>query len=98
VYFRPFSPNMTCQICYRSADGRAVYSIPVFRGDCSLRLDPAPANGVVFAVICNTDYIYEGEATRRAHSSYQLRLLEGVTGAADVNQKWYDWTLDLSSK
>jgi len=98
VNFRPYSPNMTCQLCYRSADGRAVYGTPVFGGDCSLRLDRAPANGVVFAVICNTDYIYEGDETRQAHSDYRLKIVEGVTGAADINQKWYDWTLNLSSK
>jgi hypothetical protein len=89
---------MTCQLCYRSADGRAVYSTPVFGGDCSLRLDPAPANGVIFAVICNTDYVYEGDSTREAHSDYRLKLIEGVTSAADINQKWFNWTLDLSSK
>ena len=98
VSFRPLSPHMSCQLCYRSADGRAFYSTPVFGGGCSLRLDPAPVHGVIFAVVCNTDYVYDGEETRKTHYAYQLQFLEGVTEAADVNIKWYDWSLDLSSK
>jgi hypothetical protein len=53
-------------------------------------LDQAPANGVVIAVITNTDYIYNGETTRKAHFDYRLRLVTGVTGTADVNTKWYN--------
>lgn len=97
VSFIPLSPNMTCQLCYRATDGQPVYSNPVFGGDCSLRLDRKPANGVVFAVICNTDYIYKGEDTRIAHYDYRLRLVEGVTGTADMYIKWYQWDRDLSS-
>ena len=92
VSFHPLSPNMTCQLCYRSADGRVVYGTPVFGGECSLTLDPAPANGVIFAVICDTDYVYEGESTRKAHHMYMLQLGEGITATANVNKKWYDWT------
>jgi hypothetical protein len=43
----------------------------------------------VFAVICNTDYIYEGEATRTAHFDYRLQLGTGVTGTASITSKWY---------
>ncbi|TNF38653.1 MAG: T9SS type A sorting domain-containing protein [Bacteroidetes bacterium] len=97
VDFRPLSPNMTCQLCYRSSDGEAIYGNPVYGGECSLRLEKAPANGVVFAVICNTDYIYKGEETRTAHHDYRLQLVEGVTGAADINTKWYQWDRELGS-
>jgi hypothetical protein len=97
VNFIPLAPNMTCQLCYRSADGQAVYGNPVFGGECSLRLDKEPANGVVFAVVCNTDYIYKGEETRTAHYDYRIKLVEGVTGTADVNIKWYQWDRDLTS-
>jgi len=97
VNFMPLSPNMTCQICYRSSDGEAIYGNPVFGGECSLRLEKAPANGVVFAVICNTDYIYKGEETRTAHHDYRLQLVEGVTGVADINTRWYQWDRDLGS-
>ncbi|HSO78410.1 MAG TPA: hypothetical protein VLQ76_07570, partial [Bacteroidales bacterium] len=54
VNFQPLSPNMSCQLCYRTVTGETVYSNPVFGGDCSLKLVQRPANNVVFAVICNT--------------------------------------------
>lgn len=90
VNFEPIGANMTCQLVYRTTSGTPVYSQFVSSGACSLRLDQAPANGVVIAVITNTDYIYNGEATRKAHYDYRLRLVTGVTGTADVNTKWYN--------
>jgi len=97
IDFRPASPNMSCQLCYRTATGQIVYSNPVFGGECTLRLDLAPANNVVFAVICNTDYIYQGEATRKAHFDYKIQLVTGVTGAADINTRWYQWEKNLAT-
>jgi hypothetical protein len=67
-----------------------VYSTPVASGACTLNLTAAPASGVVIAVITNTDYIYSGETTRKAHYDYRLRLVTGVTGTASVNTKWYN--------
>ncbi|HEY0610838.1 MAG TPA: T9SS type A sorting domain-containing protein [Chitinophaga sp.] len=90
VNFEPIGANMTCQLVYRTTSGTPVYSQFVSSGACSLRLDQAPANGVVIAVITNTDYIYNGETTRKAHYDYRLRLVTGVTGTADVNTKWYN--------
>lgn len=90
VNFKPIGANMNCQLCYRAVDGTPVYSQPVSGGDCSLRLDKTPANGVVIAVISNTDYIYGGESTRKAHFDYRLRLGAGVTGTADIHSRWYD--------
>jgi hypothetical protein len=92
INFQPSAANMTCQLCYRDTAGATVYSNPVFGGDCSLQLEKAPANGVVFAVITNTDYIYLGEATRTAHYDYRIRPVEGVERTASVNLRWYDWT------
>jgi hypothetical protein len=91
VNFMPLGQNMTCQLCYRATDGTPVYSTPVSSGNCSLKLDKAPANGVVIAVICNTDYVYKGEETRKAHFKYQLQLVKGITGKASVYKKWYDY-------
>lgn len=96
VNFQPIGANMTCQLVYRSTNGTAVYSTPVSSGDCSLRLDLAPANGVVIAVITNTDYIYNGESTRTAHFDYRLQLGAGVTGTANIYTKWYKFN-NLSS-
>jgi len=90
VNFEPIGANMTCQLVYRTTSGTPVYSQFVSSGACSLRLDQAPANGVVIAVITNTDYIYNGETTRKAHFDYRLRLVTGVAGTADVNTKWYN--------
>ncbi|MBN1416996.1 MAG: T9SS type A sorting domain-containing protein [Bacteroidales bacterium] len=92
INFQPYGTNMTCQLCYRDTSGSAVYSAPVYGGDCALKLDKVPANGVVFAVITNTDYIYKGEATRTAHYDYRIQLVEGVERTASVNLRWYDWT------
>ncbi|MEO7959511.1 MAG: hypothetical protein ABIW76_22760 [Fibrobacteria bacterium] len=90
VTFRPLGANMSLQLCYRATDGTSVYSAPVATGNATLRLDKAPANGVVIAVVCNTDYKYLGEATRKAHFDFRLQPGNGITGAADVNKKWYD--------
>ncbi len=94
VNFLPLGDNMSCQLCYRTATGETVYSEPVFGGDCKLKIDPLkkPANGVIFAVICNTNYIYEGEETRKAHYDYRLKLGQGVLRTADIYKKWYNWT------
>jgi len=95
VNFQPIGSNMTCQLCYRTKDGEIVYSQLVYGGDCTLKLDKTPANGVVFAVISNTDYVYNGEETRKAHFDYRLKPGVGVEGTADIYMKWYDWTSDI---
>ncbi|MBN1306976.1 MAG: T9SS type A sorting domain-containing protein [Chitinispirillaceae bacterium] len=96
VDFQPIGANMSCQLCYRATDGTPVYGTPVTSGECSLRLDKAPGKGVIIAVICNTDYKYLGEETRKAHFDYRLKLDAGVTAAADINTKWYDVDLVTS--
>jgi len=90
VDFQPIGKNMTCQLCYRAVDGTPVYSSIVKNGVCSLRLDKAPNKNVVIAVVCNTDYIYVDDATRKAHFDYRLKLVEGATAAADIYTRWYD--------
>lgn len=98
VNFTPLSKNMSCQLCYRTKSGEAVYGEVVFAGDCTLAIpsDKQPANGVVFVVICNMDYIYEGEITRTTHHDYRLKLGEGATRTATINKKWYDWKSSIS--
>lgn len=90
VNFQPIGKNMTCQIAYRATDGTCVYSKPVQNGDCSVKLTKKPYNDVVIAVITNTDYVYEGENTRKAHYDYKLQLGNGVVGTADIYTKWYN--------
>ncbi|WP_343691924.1 hypothetical protein [Chitinophaga sp.] len=90
VNFQPIGANMTCQLVYRSTTGVPVYSSYVSSGTCTLKLDAAPANGVVIAVITSTDYTYNGDATRKKKYDYRLQLVSGVSGAADIHTKWYN--------
>lgn len=98
VNFQPIGANMTCQLVYRSTTGVPVYSPYVSSGTCTLRLDAAPANGVVIAVITSTDYTYNGDATRKLKYDYRLQLVSGVSGAADIHTKWYNSASLASAK
>jgi hypothetical protein len=93
VNFEPIGANMTCQLVYRNTSGVPVYSNYVSSGSCSITLPSAAASNVVIAVITNTDYIYNGESTRTAHYDYRLRLVAGISGAANVYTKWYNSAL-----
>ena len=46
-------------------------------------------------MISNTDYVYRGESTRKAHYDYRLQLMKGAVRAANIYVKWYDWVKDL---
>ena len=83
--------TMTCQLCYRTATGTSYYSEPVYCGECTLALPEKPANGVIFAVITNTDYIYEGEKTRKAHFDYRLKMGKGCVSPAATKYAWYNY-------
>ena len=96
VNFQPLAPNMTCQFCYRTRTGAIVYSKVVNGGDCTLKLNSVPANNVVIAVICNTDYIYEGDTTRKKHFDYRLQKVKGVTTVAQYTARWYDWVQTIA--
>ncbi|MFB6320605.1 PKD domain-containing protein [Saccharicrinis sp. FJH54] len=97
VEFLPIGKNMSCQLCYRATDGSVVYGEPVLAGECKLALDKQPANNVVVAVICNTDYIYEGEKTRKAHFDYKLRMGKGIKERGNWKTKWYHWDSNLTN-
>jgi len=98
IEFLPLGDSMTFQIAYRATDGTAIYSQPI-RGalrnssgtanTATLRLDKRPANDVVYAVIANTDYIYKGDATRKAKYDYRIKLGDGLS-TADIYTKWFD--------
>jgi hypothetical protein len=97
VDFQPIGANMSCQLCYRAKDGTPVYGAPVSSGPCSLLLDKAPNSSVIIAVVCNTDYKYLGDTTRKAHYDYRLKLGTGIAGAADIYTKWYNVNLPVTS-
>jgi hypothetical protein len=48
-----------------------------------------PANGVVFCVVANTDYIYTGDAQRKKHWDYRIKLGEGALATASKDCRWY---------
>jgi hypothetical protein len=90
VTFNPLGANMSCQLVYRDNAGDVHYGPPVSSGPCSIPLSDVRYN-VVVAVICNTDYIYEGDATRQAKYDYTLTLDDGITGTADIYTPWYNY-------
>jgi hypothetical protein len=89
VNFQPVGNSMTFQLAYRAADGTAVYSQPVESGEVCLDLTKTPKNGVVVGIATSTNYLYNGEATRKAKYDYRVHLLEGVTGTAPLYTKYY---------
>ncbi|UCH13369.1 MAG: T9SS type A sorting domain-containing protein, partial [Bacteroidales bacterium] len=96
VDFTPLGANMTCQLCYRATDSTTVYSKPVSSGECGIVLEKEPANGIIIAVIANSDYIYKGEETRTAHYDYRLRLKKGILRKASIYQKWFNYDSEIT--
>ncbi|MFI1773476.1 T9SS type A sorting domain-containing protein [Thalassobellus citreus] len=97
VLFKPLGSNMSVQLCYRTKAGDTFYSQPSYAGNCSISFDGGqPANGVIFAVICNSDYIYEGETTRTTKFNYKLKLGEGAVYAAGIHKNWWDWKATIT--
>lgn len=91
VEFKPIGKNMNCLLCYRDIFGKTIYSAPVDSGICALKLQSPPANDVVFAVITNTDYEYNGEETRKSHFDYRLKIDTALIVPAHTHKRWYAW-------
>ncbi len=91
VTFNPIGANMSCQLVYRDTGGSIHYGVPVSSGACSIPLANV-MNNVIIAVICNTDYIYNGESTRTAKFDYTLSLDEGITQKANIYTRWYNYS------
>ena len=92
LHFKPLGKNMVCMLCYRTKRGKKFYSQPLYgEGDLYVKLDDLPANNVVFAVVVNTDYIYEGEQTRKQHFDYRLKMGENIYQPATAQLKWYNY-------
>ena len=93
---KAFSNNMVFMLCYRTAEGKIYYSQPVNGRrnrdvEVSMLMPEAPANGVVLALVINTDYIYAGEQTRKTHHKYHIRMGQNVWKPASPNYKWYKY-------
>ena len=80
---------MSCQLVYRAEDGSVVYSKPVTKGVCTLNLNKPVKNNVVIAVVCNTDYVFKGDETRKTKYGYVLKPGTGIVGKADIYSKWW---------
>ena len=95
VEFRPEDTQMRALLCYRTKDGKCYYSQPVKCGNMSIDITEKPANGVVFCVVCNTDYVYLGDDQRKHHWDYRIRLGEGAKAIADTYTRWYKYEDEL---
>jgi hypothetical protein len=99
IYFEPLGENMECQLAYRTKRGKIYYSQPVQgAGEVSIELVDVPANNVIIAVVCNTDYIYKGEATRKAHYDYRLKMMDCAYQPASSSYKWYNYNSTIRDK
>ena len=96
VEFRPEDTNMQALLCYRTADGACYYSQTVNCGNMSIDLTKKPANGVIFCVVVNTDYVYTGDAQRKHHWDYRLRMGQGAIAVADPYIKWFYYERKLT--
>ena len=87
--------DMVCQLCWRTTAGKPVYAEPFETGTCTVSLNGLePANGVLFAVVCNRTYKYTS-ALLKKHFSYRLRLGEGTDGPASTSTRWFNYDQKL---
>lgn len=96
VAFQPYgerstAENMSCQLCYRTAEGKTVYGNPFKSGSFLLDLSKdRPANDVVFAVVCNLHYTFEKADVRKYKYDYRIKISENAH-VANIHKRWYDW-------
>lgn len=96
VAFQPYGErstvnNMSCQLCYRTAEGKTVYGNPFKNGSFLLDLSKdRPANDVVFAVVTNLHYTFEKSDVRKYKYDYRLKISENAH-VANIHGHWYDW-------
>jgi hypothetical protein len=96
VYVKPLGKNMTSMLCYRTKRGKIYLSQPLEgEGEVLMQLQESPANNVVILVVCNTDYIYKGEETRKTHFDYRLKMGTNVYQPAKAQIKWYAYPTTL---
>ena len=100
VAFQPYGDlsteeNMSCQLCYRTAEGKTVYGHPFTSGSYLLDLaEDRPANDVVFAVVVNTHYTFENNNVRKNKYDYRLKISENAH-AANIHKSWFDWQTSI---
>lgn len=96
VAFKPYGKNstkdnMSCQLCYRTAEGKTVYGNPFKSGSYLLDLSQdRPVNDVVFAVVCNLHYTFENSNVRKLKYDYRMKISENAH-VANIHTSWFDW-------
>lgn len=96
VAFQPYGErstvdNMSCQLCYRTAEGKTVYGNPFKNGSFLLDLSKdRPANDVVFAVVTNLHYEFEKADVRKYKYDYRIKISENAH-VANIHERWFDW-------
>lgn len=96
VAFQPYGErstvdNMSCQLCYRTAEGKTVYGNPFKNGSFLLDLSKdRPANDVVFAVVTNLHYKFEKADVRKYKYDYRIKISENAH-VANIHERWFDW-------
>ena len=80
---------MSCQLCYPTVDGTTVYGAPFSNGDFTMVFDEyKPVDNIVFAVVCNLDYVYSG-TIRLNHYDYRLKLSSNAK-AANIHKSYFE--------
>ena len=96
VAFQPYGDNsteknMSCLLCYRTAEGKTVYGNMFSTGSYLLDLsEDRPANDVVFAVVVNTHYTFEKNNVRKLKYDYRLKISDNAH-VANIHERWFDW-------
>ena len=92
---KPDPEDMVCQLCWRTTDGRPVYAEPFEHGECTVSLEgQQPANGVIFAVVCNRTYRFSSALLKTTYP-YYLTLGEGTDGTASTQVRWFNYDQKL---
>ena len=83
--------NMSCQLCYRTAEGKTVYGNPFKSGSYLLDLSKdRPVNDVVFAVVCNLHYTFNNNNIRKNKYDYRIKISANAH-TANIHKNWFDW-------
>lgn len=96
VGFQPYGKlsteeNMSCQLCYRTAEGKTVYGNPFTSGSYLLDLsEDRPANDVIFAVVVNSHYTFENNNVRKNKYDYRIKISANAH-TANIHKSWFDW-------
>lgn len=96
VAFQPYgemstADNMSCQLCYRTAEGKTVYGNPFKSGSYLLDLSKdRPVNDVVFAVVCNLHYTFNNNNIRKNKYDYRIKISANAH-TANIHKNWFDW-------